>query len=208
MSFQRVHASDANRNARPTNCQAPFVIDPSSAAVEWLKNTLREGQLSVEVVSSHELRLANAVELAVRFGKTIFVQEVDAVDPMLVPVLRKDLSRQGPRMAVRVGDKMVDYNDGFRLVLATRSPSPGILPDVDSLMTTVNFSVTLSGLEGRLLGLTIQHEKPDLEQTKTTILKAEEELKIQLEAMVQKLLVDLSASQGNVSSKTSLLYIR
>ena len=188
--------------------QAPFVIDPSSAAVEWLKNTLREGQLSVEVVSSHELRLANAVELAVRFGKTIFVQEVDAVDPMLVPVLRKDLSRQGPRMAVRVGDKMVDYNDGFRLVLATRSPSPGILPDVDSLMTTVNFSVTLSGLEGRLLGLTIQHEKPDLEQTKTTILKAEEELKIQLEAMEQKLLVDLSASQGNVSSKTSLLYIR
>jgi len=187
------------------SAQSPLIIDPSNAAVEWVKNTLRDSNLSVEVVSSHEQRFANALELAVRFGKTLVVQEVDKIEPILVPVLRKDLVRQGPRLAVQIGEKMIDYNETFRMMLATRNPNPDIPADVRSLLTIVNFSVTLSGLEGRLLGLTIQHEQPELEQTKTTLLKAEEDLKIQLEQMEQKLLVDLSASEGNILENKPLI---
>ncbi len=66
---------------------------------------------------------------------------------------------QGPRWVVSVGEKTIDYSESFRMFLATRSPSPCVPPDVASLITVVNFSVTLSGLEGRLLGLTIEHEQ-------------------------------------------------
>lgn len=183
----------------------PLIIDPSNAAVEWVKNSLRDANVSVELVSSHEARFANALELAVRFGKTLVVQEVDKIEPILVPVIRKDLVRQGPRLAVQIGEKMIDYNETFRMMLATRNPTPDIPADVASLVTIVNFSVTLSGLEGRLLGLTIQHEQPELEHTKTTLLKAEEDLKIQLEHMEQKLLVDLSASEGNILENKPLI---
>ena len=40
----------------------------------------------------------------------------------------------------------------------------------------------MSGLEGQLLGVTIQHEKPELEKQKSTLLAAEDELKIQVRA--------------------------
>ena len=55
----------------------------------------------------------------------------------------------------------------------------------------------MSGLEGQLLGVTIQHEKPELEKQKSTLLAAEDELKIQLEGMEQKLLADLASSEGS-----------
>lgn len=37
----------------------------------------------------------NQLELAVRFGKTLVVQEVDNIEPVLYPLLRGDLSSQG-----------------------------------------------------------------------------------------------------------------
>ena len=36
-----------------------------------------------------------ALELAVRFGKTLIIQEVDGVEPVLFPLLRGDLVSQG-----------------------------------------------------------------------------------------------------------------
>ena len=91
----------------------PLIIDPSSQATEWLKTNLQSSG-TIETLVPHEPRFANAFELGVRFGKTLIVQEIDAIDPILIPLLRRDLTRQGPRFVVRVGDKDVDYTDGFR----------------------------------------------------------------------------------------------
>ena len=66
----------------------------------------------------------------VRFGRTLVVQEVDTIDAIFFSVLRKDLVRQGPRLVIAVGDKVMDYNEGFRLFLVTRNPEPSIPPDV------------------------------------------------------------------------------
>lgn len=38
---------------------------------------------------------STALELAVRFGKTLIIQEVDNIEPVLFPVLRNDLISQG-----------------------------------------------------------------------------------------------------------------
>jgi len=60
------------------------------------------------------------LELAIRFGKTLVIQEVDGIESLLFPVLRLDLSHQGPRQVVQIGDKAVDYNPAFYLYLTTR----------------------------------------------------------------------------------------
>ena len=139
-----------------TNLQdlTPLIIDPASAAVEWLKNILSKNPSSpLEVISHHDKRFSNQVELAVRFGKTLIVLEVDGVEPMLYPLCRRDLCHQGPRYVVTVGEKVIDFNEGFRLFLVTRNPEPDVPPDAASLVTVVNFTVTRSGLEGQLLGI-------------------------------------------------------
>ena len=44
-------------------------------------------------------------------------------------------------------------------------------------MAEVNFAVTRSGLEGQLLGVTLQFEQPELEKQKSEQLRREEEVR-------------------------------
>ena len=134
--------------------RVPFIIDPASAATEWLRGILsKDRNRPLEVVTPFDARFMNQVELAVRFGKTLLVLEVDGLEAALYPLCRRDLCHQGPRWVVNIGDKTIDYNEGFRMYLVTRHPAPDIPPDAAALLTVVNFTVTRSGLEGQLLGL-------------------------------------------------------
>ncbi|XP_053312461.1 cytoplasmic dynein 2 heavy chain 1 isoform X2 [Spea bombifrons] len=181
----------------------PFLIDPSSQATEWLKTHLKESRL--EVINQQDANFITALELAVRFGKTLIIQEMDGVEPVLYPLLRKDLIAQGPRYVVQIGDKTIDYNENFRLFLSTRNPNPFIPPDATSIVTEVNFTTTRAGLRGQLLALTIQHEKPDLEEQKTKLLQQEEDKKIQLAKLEETLLETLATSQGNILDNKDLI---
>ncbi|NXA12552.1 DYHC2 protein, partial [Sapayoa aenigma] len=181
----------------------PFLIDPSFRATEWLKTHLKESRL--EVINQQDTNFLTVLELAVRFGKTLIIQEMDGVEPVLYPLLRKDLIAQGPRYAIQIGEKMVDYNEEFRLFLSTRNPNPFIPPDTSSVVTEVNFTTTASGLRGQLLALTIQHEKPDLEEQKTKLLQQEEDKKIQLAKLEDSLLETLATSQGNILENKDLI---
>ncbi|MEQ2260911.1 Cytoplasmic dynein 2 heavy chain 1, partial [Xenotaenia resolanae] len=53
----------------------PFLIDPSSRATEWLRTHLKEQRL--EVINQQDNHFMTSVELAVRFGKTLIIQEMD-----------------------------------------------------------------------------------------------------------------------------------
>jgi dynein heavy chain 2, cytosolic len=186
--------------------RVPFIIDPASASTEWLKSILStDKSRPLEVVTHHDPRFTNQVELAVRFGKTLLILEVDGVEPMLYPLCRKDLAHQGPRYVVNVGDKVIDYNEGFRMYLVTRNPQPDIPPDAAALVTQVNFTVTRSGLEGQLLGLAIQHEQPKLEKEKGEMLRREEDFKVQLATLEKELLQALATAEGNLLENTSLI---
>ena len=116
----------------------PFVIDPADAARAWLTAHYGEdASRSLEVLQSADARFGTAVELAVRFGKTLLVFDVDALEPVLYPLARRDLTMNGPRGVVRVGDKTIDFHDNFRLVLVTRNPTPDLPPDAAALCTLV-----------------------------------------------------------------------
>ena len=58
----------------------------------------------------------NALELGIRFGKTVVIKEVDKIDQVYFPLLKKDFKKVGPRMVVQLGEKIVDWNDNFKLV--------------------------------------------------------------------------------------------
>ena len=96
-----------------------MLIDPSNRASSWLKNHMANQKL--EVVNYQDSNFTTQLELAVRFGKTLVIQEMDTIEPILYPIMRKELQSQGPRYVVQIGDKTVDYNNDFRHVLFFRS---------------------------------------------------------------------------------------
>uniref|UniRef100_A0A8C9YGF2 Cytoplasmic dynein 2 heavy chain 1 n=1 Tax=Sander lucioperca TaxID=283035 RepID=A0A8C9YGF2_SANLU len=181
----------------------PFLIDPSSRATEWLRTHLQQHRL--EVINQQDSNFMTSLELAVRFGKTLIIQEMDGVEPVLYPLLRRELIAQGPRYVVQIGDKVIDYNEDFRLFLATRNPTPFLPPDAISVVTEVNFTTTRAGLRGQLLALTIQQEKPELETEKTRLLQQEEDKKIQLAQLEESLLETLATAQGNILENRELI---
>jgi dynein heavy chain 2 len=183
--------------------RCPFLIDPSQRATEWLKTHLKESRL--EVINQQDSNFTTALELAVRFGKTLVIQEVDTIEPILYPLLRGDLICQGPRFAVHIGDKIVDYSEDFKLFMTTRNPYLELLPDAIAVVAVVNFTTTKAGLVSQLLAATIQHEKPELEVHKTQLLKTEEQLKVQLASLEESLLQELASAEGNILENTSLL---
>jgi dynein heavy chain 2 len=103
-----------------------------------------------------------------RFGKILIVQDVDTIDPILFPILRNDYVIQGDimcnlaqfgrfqlwnfifilgvRKLVRLGDKLVDWNDNFRLFLFSRSTGLVPSPQSNALVNTINFNTTQAGL--------------------------------------------------------------
>ncbi|KAF0686502.1 Aste57867_21689 [Aphanomyces stellatus] len=189
-----------------TKERTPFIVDPANAATTWLQAHLaKDASRPLSVVQSQEPRFVSLVEQAVRFGKTLAVLEVDDVEPYLYPLIRRDLTHQGPRFVVRLGDKDIDYNDNFRMVLVTRNPDPDLPPDARAIVQVVNFTVTKSGLEGQLLGVTIQHEQPELEAQKSELLRSEEEFKVQLAALEKQLLEALATSEGDILDNTTLI---
>ena len=108
----------------------PLIIDPNVQASEWLKkhlvgkssdNTSGNSGNSVEVLNQQDQKFTNQLELAVRFGKILIIQELDFIEPILFPILRKELVHQGPRWVVNIGEKPIDYNPNFRLFLSTRN---------------------------------------------------------------------------------------
>jgi len=126
----------------------PFLVDPSSRATDWLKKHLKEKKL--EVLNQQDQNFTTQLELAVRVGKTLIVQEVDGVEPVLYPILRKDFVAQGPRHVVQIGEKTIDYNPDFRIYLTTRNPTPELLPDMDAIINEINFTTTRAGLTGQV----------------------------------------------------------
>ena len=186
--------------------KTPFIIDPANVSSSWLIHYFsQDPSQPLEVLTAGDERFTNKLELAVRFGKTLLITEVDGIEPLLFPLIRRDLLHQGPKLVVNVGDKQIDFSENFRLILVTRNPSPNLTPDAKASVVQVNFTVTRSGLEGQLLGTTIQHEQPELEKAKTEMLQEEEILKIQIASLEKDLLNELASSSGNILENTTLI---
>lgn len=68
--------------------------------------------------------------------------------------------------AIKIGDKEVEYNPLFRLILHSKLANPHYKPEMQAQTTLVNFTVTRDGLEDQLLAEVVKAERPDLEELK------------------------------------------
>ena len=184
---------------------SPYLIDPSARASHWLKKHLAASETPFEVTNQDDERFFLTLELAIRFGKTLVIEQVNSISPILYPVLRKELAGQGVYKTVQVGEKQVDFNPKFRLYLATRNLNPDVPPDAMDILSMINFTTTKAGLTGQLLATILQHEKPELEQRKSQLLKVEEDQKIQISKLEDFLLEQLATSHGNILENKELL---
>jgi len=68
-----------------------------------------------------------------------------------------------------MGDREVEYNPSFRLILHTKLANPHYKPEMQAQTSLINFTVTRDGLEDQLLAEVVKAERPDLEELKVSI---------------------------------------
>ena len=71
--------------------------------------------------------------------------------------------------ALKIGDREIEYNSDFKLILQTKLANPHYKPELQAQCSLINFTVTRDGLEDQLLAEVVKAERPDLEETKVRI---------------------------------------
>ena len=182
-----------------------LIIDPVTKATEWFKKNILTKTNQFDVVSLHDNKLLTNVELAIRFGKVLLISDVDRIEPFLVPLIRNEKFKRGPTNVLKLGEKVIEIHEKFKLYLVTRDSSIELSNNVLSSMSVVNFTVTRSGLESILLGLTIDIEQPELERQKNALLEEQDKIKLQLNDVEKKLLEELIHLEGNLLENQKLI---
>ena len=65
------------------------------------------------------------LEICVNLGFSFLFESVDEyIDPIVDPVLEKNLVKKGNARTVKIGDKDVEWDDGFKLYLTSKLANP------------------------------------------------------------------------------------
>ncbi len=164
----------------------PLVIDPSGQATAFLMSMLAPRK--VLKTSFLDASFQKNLESALRFGCPIVVEDVESLDPVLNPILNKEVRKQGGRVLIRLGDQDIDFSPSFVVYLTTRDASARFTPDLCSRVTLVNFTVTRAGLAAQCLSQLMQAERPDVEARREAALKLQGETRVALRGKEQELL--------------------
>ena len=174
----------------------PLVIDPSGQAVNYLMNKHKDDK--IQTTSFHDKAFSKALAGAIRFGTTLLVENVEDIDPILNPILNKELQRTGGRTLVRIGTEEVDYSPKFRIILSTKNPAVRLTPDLCSRVTLVNFTVTPDSLQSQSLSEVVKYMKPEIETQRASILKLQGEQNVKLRELEDQMLSKISACEGSI----------
>jgi dynein heavy chain len=178
----------------------PLIVDPQMQALGWIQK--RDPTLQLTQMSHPNFM--NILANAISSGIPLLLEDVgEWIDPMLEPLLSQSTIRGG--RYIKLGDKEIEYDPKFRLILQTRLSNPNYPPEIQAQTALVNFSVTIDGLEDQLLADVVRNERSDLEESKRELTKSQNEFKVRLLELEDSLLEKLSAAQGDFLKETSLV---
>jgi dynein heavy chain, axonemal len=187
----------------------PLLIDPQRQAFKWISAMQkRAGNLPPwEVTALNSPKLKDNLEFCMSEGRSMVVVGVEEdLDPLLDPILEKQIIWKGERAVVRIADNEVDLDwKHFTMYFLTRLPNPHFSPELQAKTTVVDFTVTMKGLEDQLLGIAIQREQRALEEQLEQVLAEVNSNRKSLTLLDQQLLEKLSGGSGNLLEEEGLI---
>lgn len=82
----------------------PLIIDPSGQATEFILKEYADRKITKTSFLDDSFR--KNLESALRFGNPLLVQDVENYDPILNPVLNRELRRTGGRVLITLADQV------------------------------------------------------------------------------------------------------
>lgn len=174
----------------------PLIIDPSGHAIDFLMN--KYNNQKVQTTSFSDKAFMKTLAGAIRFGTALIVENVETIDPVLNPILNREIQTTGGRSLVRVGTEDIDYSPKFKLILSTKDPAVKLTPDLCSRVTILNFTVTPDSLESQSLSLVVKSENPEVEEQRINLVKHQGEQSVKLRELEEEMLGKIIAVKGSI----------
>jgi dynein heavy chain len=184
----------------------PLCIDPQMQAVGWIKN--KELKNNLKILSFNQSDFIKQLEMAVDYGASVLFDAIDEeIDPMIDPILEKNIVVQAGVKYVKLGDANIEWNEDFKLFLTSKLANPMYPPEVFGKTMIINFNVTLEGLRDQLLNEVVGYEKPELEEQRKKLVIETSENKATLKELEDTLLSELSSSTGPLVDNEPLIQV-
>jgi dynein heavy chain len=175
----------------------PLMIDPQGQANRWIR--LMEASNNLKVVKQTQSDFVRNLENSIAFGIPVLLENVpETLDPILEPVLTKQIINKGGALTMQLGDNVIEYDPKFRFYITTKLSNPHYSPEVCVKVNLLNFVATQEGLEDQMLGITVKRETPELEAQREQLVIEDAENKRILKEIEDKILELLAASEGNI----------
>ncbi|KAF8280778.1 dynein heavy chain, cytosolic [Trypanosoma cruzi] len=186
-----------------SRCQRyPLLIDPNGVAVTFLLQ--RYSKDKINTTSFSKTGYLKHLDMAVRFGYPILMQDAEFIDPALSPLINQEIHRVRGHALTRLGAQDVEIAAAFRLFLVTRDshyqPSPGMAGQV----CLINFTVTQSSLQSQCRSRLMLHEHSELDVRRANILRAQGEYQLRLRVLEQELLTSIAHCEGSLLENDAL----
>jgi dynein heavy chain 1, cytosolic len=172
-------------------------------ATDFIMNEFKDKKITKTSFLDDSFR--KNLESALRFGNPLLVQDVENYDPILNPVLNRELRRTGGRVLITLGDQDIDLSPSFVIFLSTRDPTVEFPPDICSRVTFVNFTVTRSSLQSQCLNQVLKAERPDIDEKRSDLLKLQGEFHLRLRQLEKSLLQALNDAKGKILDDDSVI---
>eukprot|EP00003_Mantamonas_plastica_P026850 TRINITY_DN5621_c0_g1_i1.p1 TRINITY_DN5621_c0_g1~~TRINITY_DN5621_c0_g1_i1.p1 ORF type:complete len:379 (-),score=109.55 TRINITY_DN5621_c0_g1_i1:33-1169(-) len=143
------------------------MIDPQGQMNLWIKNLEIKNDLKV-ISASNTQDIEKDLEQAVRMGLPCLVESVEEeLHPALEMLLSRVVTKKGDIKMIALADnKIIPYDDNFRLYLTSGLAKPEFSAAVYSKATVINCTVTQQALEDQFLSQVVQQTRPELEEQK------------------------------------------
>lgn len=186
----------------------PLIIDPQGQGRTWILEKEKNNLPPFGVTNQSHPKFRDHLEFALQEGCTLIVTGIeDSVDPVMDPVLEKELIKKAKTQFVMLGSKTIEMNQNFMCYLFTRLPNPLFSPELQAKTTLIDFTVTMKGLEEQLLGKVIQHEQSSLEEQLKNVLASVFLNSKSLNELDAKLLNKLTENDGNLLDNEELINV-
>lgn len=165
-------------------------------AVSWIK--AKEAKHNMKLLTFNQSDYMKQLEMALRFGNPVLFENISTeIDPLLDPILEKNIINKAGVQYIPVGDQEVEFDPNFKLFLTTKAQNPVYSPEIFGKTMIINFNVTLLGLRDQLLNEVVGYEKPELESTRKTLIQQTSANKAEQRELEDTLLSELSKDQGD-----------
>ncbi|KAJ1435246.1 dynein heavy chain, partial [Ochromonadaceae sp. CCMP2298] len=180
-----------------TSNRWPLMIDPQGQANKWVKKM--EENSSIKVVKQNQGNFVRTIENAIQFGSPVLLENVpESLDPILEPILLKQIVIAGGVATIRLGDATIEYDKNFRLYITTKLSNPHYPPELCVKVNLLNFMATGEGLQDQMLGRVVAMEQKELELQRQQLIVEDAENQRQLKEIEDKILFLLKNAEGNI----------